>query len=396
MSGDFDIVKRYPWLPSLGKYYSNIASKNPIDFIKDIFNSNDSDELQKRTLDIFETAFQNIEEITEYQPDDINIYLYLLLKVLLYILNNKLISNRIGNLYSKITYSEMNKENEYILYYIYKDLNLDVVFDQNPAIYKRTIIKDHQEIIKTNFKIHFVDYLNLTAKMLDESRKLVNNALSNGYIYLQTKSLNRLIQEYVRLKFSNLNEKSNEELNIFKDKLLEIQGFSEIYEKINLIWESRKEEFEYKFEVDISKDKGIIKNFPPCIQEILSKLKEGQNLVHTERLYIVWFLNALKYPEEEIINIFSTLPDFNRDKTGYQVRFAKKKGYTPYSCKTLKTYSLCLAKKFKDKLCLEGYRSRKLDTQKQISHPLFYVQYKQFVSRKKKEYEQKSQKKQNE
>ena len=178
--------------------------------------------------------------------------------------------------------------------------------------------------------------------------------------------------------------------------MLKIKGFSEIYERINGVWESRKEEFEYKFEVDITKDKGIVNNFPPCIQEILSKLKEGQNLVHTERLYIVWFLNALKYPEEEIINIFSTLPDFNRDKTGYQVRFAKKKGYTPYSCKTLKTYSLCLAKKFKDKLCLEGYRSRKLDTQKKISHPLFYVQYKQFVSRKKKEYEQKSQKKKNE
>jgi len=279
----------------------------------------------------------------------------------------------------------MNKENEYNLYYIYKDLNLDVLFDQNPTTFKKTIIKDQQEIVKTKFKIHFVDYLNLTAKMLDESRKLVNNALSNGYIYLQTKSLNRLIQEYVRLKFSNLNEKNNDELKSFKEKLLEIQGFSEIYEKINEIWETRKEEFEYKFEVDITKDKGIAKNLPPCIQEILSKLKEGQNLVHTERLYIVWFLNALKYPEEEIINIFTALPDFDRDRTGYQVRFAIKKGYTPYSCKTLKTYSLCSAKKFKDKLCLEGYFSRKLDVQKQISHPLFYVQYKQFVSMKKKE-----------
>ncbi|KKM81863.1 hypothetical protein LCGC14_1325500 [marine sediment metagenome] len=389
MSGDFDIVKRYPWLPSLEKYYSNIASKNPIDFIKDIFNSKDSDELQKRALIIFETAFQNIEEISEYQPDDINIYLYLLLKILLYVLNNKIISNRIGNLYSKITYSEMNKENEYNLYYIYRDLNLDIIFDQNPTTFKRTIIKDQQEIVKTKFKIHFVDYLNLTAKMLDESRKLVNNALSNGYIYLQTKSLNRLIQEYVRLKFSNLNEKINDELKSFKEKLLEIQGFSEIYERISDFWETRKEEFEYKFEVDITKDKGIAKNLPPCIQEILSKLKEGQNLVHTERLYIVWFLNALKYSEEEIINIFTALPDFDRDRTGYQVRFAIKKGYTPYSCKTLKTYSLCSAKKFKDKLCLEGYFSRKLDIQKQISHPLFYVQYKQFVSMIKKENKQK-------
>jgi len=118
-------------------------------------------------------------------------------------------------------------------------------------------------------------------------------------------------------------------------------------------------------------------------------VKEGQNLVHHERLYIVWFLNALKYPEEEIINLFSALPDFNRDKTGYQVRYAMKKGYTPYSCNTLKSYSLCTAKKYKDKLCLEGYFSKKLDVQKQISHPLFYVQYTQFVSAMKKKNEEK-------
>jgi len=39
-----------------------------------------------------------------------------------------------------------------------------------------------------------------------------------------------------------------------------------------------------------------------------------------------------------------------------------------------------MAKKYKDKLCIEGYFSKKLDTQKQVSHPLFYVRYNQFVS----------------
>ena len=36
------------------------------------------------------------------------------------------------------------------------------------------------------------------------------------------------------------------------------------------------------------------------------------------------------------------------------------------------------AKKYKDKLCLEGYFSKKYDTQKEIKHPLSYVRIKQY------------------
>ncbi|MFW9865206.1 MAG: hypothetical protein ACFFEN_03835 [Candidatus Thorarchaeota archaeon] len=380
MSGIFDLIQHYPWLPSLKKSYSNIASKDPINFINDLFSTTDFNELYQRIMNLFEKAFENIETYSEYKSDEININVYLLLRILLYLLNNKSISNRIANLYSKTVYNELNKEEDYNLYYIYKDLDLDVIYDQTPTILKRIVIKDQHEIISTNFKIHFIDYLKLSSRLHDKSRKLVHNALMNGYVYIQTKSLNRLIQEYVRMRFLDQNNVNNKELNKFREKLLENSEFKLIFEKIQAIWEVKKEEFDYTFEIDYTKAKNIKNSFPPCIKEILSKIKEGQNLIHTERLYTVWFLNALKYPEEEIINLFSTLPDFNRDKTGYQVRYAIKKGYTPYSCKTLKTYNLCMANKYKDDLCINGYFSRKLNVQKQIAHPLFYVQYTQFIS----------------
>lgn len=391
MSGIFDLIKRFPWLPSLEQYYSDVALKDPIDFINDILKSDKFNEINKRILNLFESALQNFEVFSEYQPDEINIYVYILLKILLYVLDNKIISNRIANLYSKTTYNELNKEMEYNLYFIYKDLKLEVLYEEEPTIYKKTIIKDQYEILKTNFKIHFIDYLRLSSKLQDKSRKLINNPLSNGYVLIQTKSLNRLIQERVRMKFLNTNDKNIKNVNVFKDKLLKNQEFKTIYEDILNIWESKKEDFEYTFEIGFKKDKDISGSFPPCIKEILSKVKEGQNLIHTERLFIVWFLNALKYPEDEIINIFLALPDFDRDKTGYQVRYAIKKGYTPYSCQTLKAYNLCMAKKYKDKFCLEGYFSKKLDIQKQLSHPLFYVQYNQFVDSIKKKAEKKTQ-----
>ncbi|MHA2034827.1 MAG: hypothetical protein ACXACX_20540 [Candidatus Hodarchaeales archaeon] len=384
MSAIFDLVKRYPWLPSLKECYPNKGSKGPIEFINDIFSSDNNGKIKERILEFFKGAFNKIEDFSFYMDDEANIDFYLAIKILLSILNNKQIANRIAELYSKITFKNLNKEknNEFNLYYIYKDLNLDVIYSEEPETYKKIKIKDQDLNLKTKFRIHYIDYLKLASNLRDNYRKLVNNSLHNGYVFIQPDDLNRLIQEYVRIKF--LSPINIEEL---REQLFKNQVFKNLYDSISEIWEEKKEDFEYSFEMGFRKDQDVSKFLPPCIQEILAKIKEGKNLVHTERLGIVWFLNALKYPEDEIINLFSSLPDFDRDKTGYQVRYAIKKGYTPYSCKSLKTYSLCMAKKYNDKLCLDGYDSKKYGKKKEISHPLFYVQFKQFVSAVKKKYQ---------
>jgi len=383
MSEIYDLVKRYPWLPSLKTYFSDIASKNPLDFINEIFTSDKSNDLKRRVLTIFNDAFNHIEQLSEYELDENNIYVYLILKIILYILNNKILSNRIANIYSKTTYNELNKENEYNLYYIYQDLNLEVLYDEQPIIYKKFVVKEQQEIFKTNFKISYLNYLKLASNLKDEYRKLVNNAVRQGYVYIKPENINRLLQEHVRMKFLPQNNEISTELDKFKEKLFEIQEFKALYDTITAIWESKKEEFEYTIDITFKEGKDISETFPPCIKEILSKAQEGQNLIHTERLFILWFLNSLKYPEDKIINVFSTLPDFDREQTAYQVKYAMKKGYTPYSCKSLKSYNLCFAKEYKDVLCLEGYFSRLQDVQKDISHPLKYIEVKQYRDSKK-------------
>ncbi|MHA2399916.1 MAG: hypothetical protein ACXADU_13645 [Promethearchaeota archaeon] len=377
MSEIFDLVKRYPWLPSLKKCYPNKASIAPAEFVKRALSNENANKLEERVLEFFVGAFERIEDFSFKIDDEINIDFYLLIRIFLSILNNKQISNRIAELYSKTTNKILNKEinNDFNLYQIYTDLNLDIIYNEEPITFKEIKIKDQELSQKTKFKIHFVDYLNLASYLRDDFRRLVNNSLQNGYVFIQPEDLNRLIQEVVRRKFID-----QVHIDDIKEELLKIQEFKELFENINAIWDLKKEEFEFDLELTFDKSQDLKSHFPPCIQEIINKLKEGQNLIHTERLFIVWFLNALNYPEQEIIDIFATLPDFNREKTGYQVRYAIKKGYTPYSCKTLKTYTLCMAKKYKDKLCIEGYFSKKLDTQKQVSHPLFYVRYNQFVS----------------
>jgi len=389
MSDIYDLVKRYPWLPSLETYYSDIASKEPLNFIKEIFTSDNFKNLKIKTLNIFNDAFNNIEQLSDYDFDETNIYIYLVLRILLYILNNKILSNRVANIYSKTTYNELNKENEYNLYYIYKDLDLEVLYEDFQTAYKKIVVKGQQEIYKTNFKISYIDYLKLASNLKDDYRKLVNNALLHGYVYIKPESLNRLLQEHVRMKLLAQKIVDSTDLNKFKEKLFEIQEFKDLYNSISEIWESKKEEFEYSLDITYKEGKDISKLFPPCIKEILTKAQEGQNLIHTERLFILWVLNALKYPEEKIVNVFSTLPDFDREKTAYQVKYAIKKGYTPYSCKSLKSYTLCMANKYKDKLCIEGYFSKKLQEQRQISHPMFYINLKQNKSPTKKNPEKK-------
>ena len=93
-------------------------------------------------------------------------------------------------------------------------------------------------------------------------------------------------------------------------------------------------------------------------------------------------LTEILYPNDKIVDLFANLPDFDRKMTEYQVEFAKKKGYVPHSCATLKSFNLCKAKKYDDELCMGGFFSRKLEETKKIAHPLFYVQFKQFTRSK--------------
>ncbi len=381
-----ELVYHYPWLPSLNNVFASISSKDPIEFIKEIFEKYNPLEIKERVLTFFQATFENLEEILDYKIDKLNVYIYIILKILLKVINNKSISNRFANLYSKVNYEELIKENDYNIYFICKDLGLDVIYSGKEWKYGKMIIKDLSRPLKTNFKLFFIDYLNLAANLRDEYRKLVNNPLSEGYVFIQKRNLIRLIQEYVRRKIIIKEKETPKDLEVFRNQLLNIKEFKELYEEILNDWEKKKENFEYSIDIEFKEGIDISNIYPPCIKEILKKAQDGQNLIHNERLFIVWFLLSLNYPIDIIVNIFSTLPDFNREKTTYQVEYAKKKGYSPYKCLTLQSLNLCMASRYKDELCLKGYGSTEPTERKKLKHPLFYVQIKQYRAEKSKEY----------
>ncbi|MFX0059949.1 MAG: hypothetical protein ACFE85_03760 [Candidatus Hodarchaeota archaeon] len=387
MSISFDLVMHYPWLPLLKDYYSDIAEKSPNDFISNILSKDFKDEIFERVYEIFKAAFDNLENVSYYKLDNSNVYLYILLKILLYILDNKRITNRIANLYSKINYYDLIEENDYNVYQICTELKLDIQYSEEKFQYGLKIRKENTEKLETNFRIHYLDYLKLENNLRDDYRKLVNIAIKNGYVYIQKKNLMRLIQEYVRNKILEIEDDDKSSTKTLKDSLFEIEEFKELYDKIEAAWKERKEEIEYFEDAGFIKGENINIIYPPCMKEILLKAKEGQNLIHIERLVILFFLLALNYPIEEIIQIYSILPDFDREKTTYQVKFAKNKEYIPHACETLKSLDLCMAKKYDDQICIKGYYIKKRDEYKKINHPLSYVRRKRFIEKVKENFQ---------
>ncbi|MHA1272489.1 MAG: hypothetical protein ACTSQS_03540 [Promethearchaeota archaeon] len=382
MSDDLYLIQRYPWLPNLKNLYGHLSEIDPLEFLINAFSRFGYDLIKNRVMNIFNAIFENYEKIPNYEIDELNVYLYLIIRMLVFVLDDKTITNRIANLYSKQNNEMLSKEDDYYIYKICEKLMLDVKWSENPWIYGSRILKDQIEIYKTNFKIHFSDYLKLAILLRDKYRRLVNNPLEGGYVYITKQGLARLIQEYIRYKFLELNNKIENSADL-KKHLLENNDFKKLKDLIEIEWKSIKDQFEIPISIQIQEGENVSEFFPPCVNKILKKAEEGQNLNHNERLYIVWFLLSLNYPVERVVDIFSNLPDFDRKKTEYQVEFAKRKGYTPYKCESLKVLGLCPAREFNDNLCLEGYYSRYKEEKMELTHPLKYVRIKRYRSMKK-------------
>ncbi|MEJ2249734.1 MAG: hypothetical protein P8Y70_09250, partial [Candidatus Lokiarchaeota archaeon] len=286
MNIPIELIYRYPWLPSLEDYFNEIKSKHPFDFISDVF-SDGSNEISDYISNIFEAAFNNIEYYPLPDSDESNIYIYLIIRILLYLLNKDIISNRVANLYSKVTYGNLIEEDVSYIYDICQDLGISIRYYEIPARFGLRVHNTQREVLETNFSIHYVDYLRLAIELRDEHRRLINNPLSEGYVFIKKDQLVRLIQEYVRkrIKISQSNDSNN--IENLKSKLFQIDKFKKLYDKILQDWDNIKEHLEYSFDFTYSSDIETEQIFPPCIKEILQKLQNGVNLGHTERLFLV-------------------------------------------------------------------------------------------------------------
>jgi DNA primase large subunit len=102
--------------------------------------------------------------------------------------------------------------------------------------------------------------------------------------------------------------------------------------------------------------------FPPCIKKMLTEVAKGTNLAHSARFALVSFLLQINMTAVEIVSLFNTSPDFDEERTRYQVEHiagASGTSYKPPACATMATYGNCPGE---DELC------------RKIRHPLSYYE----------------------
>jgi DNA primase large subunit len=110
-----------------------------------------------------------------------------------------------------------------------------------------------------------------------------------------------------------------------------------------------------------------VKKLPPCMKNILKSIQAGENVPHAGRFALVSFLNSLKLGTNDILKIFSTAPDYEEEKTRYQVEHITGKisstSYKPPGCAKMRTYGICPVEEMED-LC------------KKTRHPMSYYRAK--------------------
>ncbi|MCS7122794.1 MAG: hypothetical protein NZ908_02460 [Candidatus Micrarchaeota archaeon] len=87
----------------------------------------------------------------------------------------------------------------------------------------------------------------------------------------------------------------------------------------------------------------VSRSFPPCIQNILNRISNGENIGHYERLILGIYMIRIGKSIDEIVDYYRTLPNFNERKTRYYLEHIHKNNYMMYSCEKIRQLGLCVA-----------------------------------------------------
>jgi DNA primase large subunit len=203
------------------------------------------------------------------------------------------------------------------------------------------------------FRVHFTLYLKYAVPNQAEW-KLINRRVDRGMVVLDRDTLCRLAQNVLRARFE-----SELPLDV-PDPVKEV--FAEDARALKNEADARLRQFQPK---DLGKIR--IMAFPPCMRHLLAMAQAGENVPHTGRFAIVAFLHSLGVSSEEIMKAFAGSPDFQEEKTRYQVEHitgvTSGTEYSAPGCDTMRTYGICFEPDF---LCRKEW----------LSHPMKYYKVK--------------------
>lgn len=206
-----------------------------------------------------------------------------------------------------------------------------------------------------DYSMHFTSYVTIATAINDEYWKLATQHVYKGHVFMSLKRVTRVIQEAYRQR-------------ILSELPRDVAGFEKLLApSVEAVTARLKE---------VRPEEGpavatINDTFPPCVNKILDDLHNGVNVPHTGRFLLAAFLNGAGTASEEIQACFVNAPDYDAEITRAQIESIKskgEKGYTPPTCATLRSQSLCFA----DDFC----RSQKPDGTPRVTNPMHYYRAK--------------------
>jgi DNA primase large subunit len=205
-----------------------------------------------------------------------------------------------------------------------------------------------------DISVGFTEFLRFSSTMRSKDWKLVNQRIMEGRVFVTKRRLVRLVQQM-------LTDKISSELPLPVDDSI-IEVFSVEREEIGSIMAEKAAEAKSRTMGRVS-----IIRFPPCMKKLLNMIQSGENVPHSGRFALVSFLHKLGMNSDEVLETFSTAPDFDESKSRYQIQHITGEisgtEYTPPECSTMKSYGICFDP---DRLCGFDW----------MNHPLTYYKAK--------------------
>lgn len=255
----------------------------------------------------------------------------------------RMVAVSVGNNYFKRRYAlgeaihayrNLLNERSNFLVEVSKELNINVDYIENLGIIK-VFFKDYLRYAPTRYK----------------KWKMVNRDMNDGNVKISVRDMTRLILESLRIRIEKELDSRKSNKTIEKVFSSEINRFKKIVNMhIKKIEEAPVGKLSYE-------------KLPPCMNDMLTAIKAGENVPHMGRFALVSFLNSLQLSTNEILKIFSNAPDYQEERTRYQVEHitgsSSSTSYKSPGCDKMRTYGICPVDKM-DEVC------------RKIRHPLSY------------------------
>lgn len=288
--------------------------------------------------------------VTEQSPnDDIEIPSFPIAVMMAAATADSFIKRRYALAEAKRVSNLLGNENKSNIAYIASNFNWKIKPVKDPAV-----------SLTYDFTLHYTDFLKNATVFHDKKWKLVNRRMLKGEVYLTKSEAARLLEEEVRryiegkldIKVGSLPEAVMNRINRLKQLFIEKRGEIQLEELPKEV---------------------IVNAYPPCIKELYDTMASGRNVSHIGRFALTSFLINIGMTTKNVVNLFSSLSDFNERLTRYQVEhIAGERGsrtkYIPPRCDTLRTHGVCHSM---DDIC------------RRVRHPLAYYRRKLRAIRRK-------------